>query len=52
MIQPTGDSPPFPLRLDDRPLIEGLLAASPSDLGARTFPGVYCWRDHFDYAWR
>ncbi|OGW60949.1 MAG: hypothetical protein A2638_00575 [Nitrospirae bacterium RIFCSPHIGHO2_01_FULL_66_17] len=49
---PTGDSPLVPLRLDDRPLIEGLLAASPSDLGARTFPGVYGWRDHFDYAWR
>ena len=52
MNPPTGDSPLVPLRLDDRPLIEGLLAASPSDLGARTFPGVYGWRDHFDYAWR
>lgn len=41
-----------PLQLGDRPWIESLLAASPSELGVRTFPGVYLWRDHFTYVWR
>ncbi len=45
--QPSG----APLRLDDRPFIETVLARTPSELGARTFAGVYCWCDHFDYAW-
>jgi hypothetical protein len=40
-----------PLQLADRPVIEGLLARSPSDLGTRTFPGVYLWGNHFDYVW-
>ena len=46
-----GHPPGAPLRLDDRPVIDKVLAGAPSDLGARTFPGVYCWRDHFDYSW-
>ncbi|MFZ5863754.1 MAG: phosphatidylglycerol lysyltransferase domain-containing protein [Nitrospirota bacterium] len=40
-----------PLALSDRSRLQPLLAATPSDLGARTFPGVYIWREHFDYAW-
>ncbi|MFZ5875047.1 MAG: phosphatidylglycerol lysyltransferase domain-containing protein [Nitrospirota bacterium] len=40
-----------PLTLNDRPWIERLLDRAPSELGTRTFPGVYIWREHFEYAW-
>ena len=40
-----------PLRLSDRLWLESVLNASPTELGTRTFPGVYVWRDHFDYSW-
>jgi hypothetical protein len=40
-----------PLRLSDRSRVETLLNAAPTDLGSRTFTGVYIWREHFSYAW-
>lgn len=40
-----------PLRLADRPWIDSLLGAAPSELGSRSFTGVYIWREHFEYAW-
>jgi hypothetical protein len=40
-----------PLALGDRPWIERLLDGTPSELGTRTFTGVYIWREHFEYAW-
>jgi hypothetical protein len=40
-----------PLALGDRSWIEPLLDATPSELGSRTFTGVYIWREHFDYGW-
>ncbi|HET8760557.1 MAG TPA: phosphatidylglycerol lysyltransferase domain-containing protein [Nitrospiria bacterium] len=40
-----------PLAPGDRSWIEPLLDGAPSELGTRTFTGVYIWREHFDYAW-
>jgi hypothetical protein len=40
-----------PLRLADRSWVESLLDATPTDLGSRTFTGVYIWREHFGYVW-
>jgi hypothetical protein len=40
-----------PLALGDRLWIDRLLDRTPSELGTRTFTGVYIWREHFDYAW-
>lgn len=40
-----------PLALGDRLWIERLLDATPSELGSRTFTGVYIWREHFEYGW-
>lgn len=40
-----------PLQLGDRLWVESLLDRTPSELGARSFPGVYIWREHFTYEW-
>ncbi len=40
-----------PLGIRDRSWVESLLDRTPSELGSRTFPGVYIWREHFDYSW-
>lgn len=40
-----------PLQLGDRPWVQSLLERTPSDMGSRTFPGVYMWREHFAYEW-
>lgn len=50
-IGPIAAASREPLRLADRPWVESLLHATPSELGSRTFTGVYLWRDHFDYVW-
>jgi len=39
------------LQRQDRTWVEPLLARSPSELGSRTFAGLYLWGDHFEYRW-
>lgn len=50
-LGPIACSSREPLLLTDRPWVESLLGATPSESGSRTFTGVYLWREHFTYAW-